>query len=125
MKLKVFELNYYLDNSGDMFPPHAIVDFPNTVLITKNFGLRMSDVMGTATLTREGDDFYIENLAISDNYTDVIKKLTPAISGCYIEKEGNAVVHFAIKEISFTFGENSNPNIKSVQEQLDEKNNRN
>ena len=124
MKLKVFELGYESDWNGKTFPPHCVVSFSDNSPLTRNFKGMMSDILGFGKIISEGDAFYVE-CNISDNYIDSIKLLTPAISASIVESKqcvnSHTITNMQIHEVSFVIGSNGNHNIKSVQEQLNEK----
>ena len=120
--IKVLELTNVPDAQGDIMSPDAEVIFHDRVILTKDFVNDPSLALGTATLFREGDSFYIKDFKMVETFAGQwLYPLTPAIGGRKMESKGSVITKFSIDSIGFLFDRNSNPNIKTVKEQLKEK----
>lgn len=124
MKIKVLALkNDFVDGNGDIMPSDANVEFSERILLTKNFSTMTENILGEAKLTRQDNDFYIEDVKIFDDaarQTIIEANLYPAIGGMIKKREGDKVTDFTIEQVCFSVGPNVDPDIKSVKEQLEE-----
>ena len=126
-KIKVFTLkDGFVDKNGHIMPTNAIIGFKQTIPLTKKFSTKVEDILGEASIEREGNDFYIKNIKIFEQDMEraiLEANLYPAIGGMIKKREGNNIVDFTIDQVSFSVSPNVDPDIKSVKTQVQEQDN--
>lgn len=121
--IKVLILDGVVDRSGEAFSDTAFVEYPQSVIITKDFSDKMIDYIGKARLYRHGNEFYIDDINFYDDIdAELITKqayLYPCVGGRKMTKEGDVVTHFSIDKIGLTLSPNTDERIESIRTQLE------
>ena len=122
--IKVLILDGVKDQSGEAFSSKAYVEYPQSIVISKDFSNNSVDILGKASLYRQGNEFFIEDIVWYDDTNKyLIEKhawLYPCVGGKKIEKKEGKITHFTIDKIGLTLTPNTDERIKSVKAQIEE-----
>lgn len=121
--IKVLILDNAVDKQGEIFSDKTYVEYPQSIIITKDFSDQIVDCLGKAKLYRQANEFYIDDINWYDSVNEeLITKhayLYPCVGGVKIEKDGDTIVHFSIDKIGLTLSPNSDSRIDSIRTQLE------
>lgn len=118
MKIKVLNFSEEPDSAGDIISENSEVSFPSVVGLYSDFNVHtVENYIGNASLKKESDGLFIENINITNPFFTDIGALTPAISGVVHLKEEKLLKKFTVEFIALTLSPNADKNIKSVGEQ--------
>jgi len=119
VRLKVLILDdNFTDLNGDMLPENASIEVNDTICIFQDFKGDLPNLLGNATVVKEGSELFIENIDMFQENMKAYRYLTPIVECVIKNKEGNRITSFEIRSVSFCSVINSDERIKTIGEQL-------